>query len=85
MASAATIKGLRPNRSEMALDATSETAIAAVASDKDRLLCAGVRANSWDSSGIRGCTQYSSAKQEKPPKNMARLVGWLRAFMVNPS
>jgi hypothetical protein len=85
IASAPTIRGLRPRRSEMALDASSETAIAAVASDKDKLLCAGVSANALDSSGIKGCTQYNNAKQEKPPKNMARLVGWLRAFIVNSS
>jgi hypothetical protein len=38
------------------------------------LLCAAVNANWRDSKGISGCTQYSRAKQEKPPKNKARLL-----------
>jgi hypothetical protein len=74
MAIAATISGLRPRRSDIALDATSDKASAAVDTDSTMLLCAALSANSWDNNGIRGCTQYSSAKQEKPPKNMARLL-----------
>jgi hypothetical protein len=58
----------------MMLDNTSEIASVPVATDSDRLLCAGVSPNSSDSSGISGCTQYSKAKQEKPPKNNARLL-----------
>ena len=71
---AATIIGLRPSRSEIALDTTSDTANAAVEIDNARLLCAALSANSCNNNGISGCTQYSSAKHEKPPKNMARLL-----------
>ncbi|WP_395406476.1 hypothetical protein ACHMW6_07435 [Pseudoduganella sp. UC29_106] len=42
--------------------------------DSDRLACAGVSENSCPSRGSSGCTQYNNAKQEKPPKNSARLV-----------
>src|SRR5450830_365189 len=66
--------GLRPMRSDTIEDSSSDTASAPVEIDSDRLLWAGVSANSCASSGISGCTQYSSAKQEKPPKNRARLL-----------
>ena len=42
--------------------------------DRDQLLCAGVRWNWCDSSGNRGWMQYSKLKVEKPPKNRARLL-----------
>ena len=39
----ATIRGLRPTRSETALSSTSEMASKPLDTDKDQLLCAGVR------------------------------------------
>ncbi|EJT84896.1 hypothetical protein PPS11_14711 [Pseudomonas putida S11] len=46
----------------------------AVETDSTRLLCAALMANSFDSNGIIGCTQYSRAKVAKPPLNSASTV-----------
>ena len=70
----ATIKGLRPMRSETALSSTKEMASKPLDTDRDQLLCAGVRWNCCDNSGNRGWMQYSKLKVEKPPKNRARLL-----------
>ncbi|GJI95682.1 hypothetical protein RugamoR57_24000 [Duganella caerulea] len=61
-------------RSDSALDATSDTASAPVDTDSTMLLCAALSANSCDNTGIKGCTLYSNANAEKPPKNSARLL-----------
>src|SRR5450830_1312393 len=61
-------------RSETALSSTKEMASKPLDTDRDQLLCAGVRWNCCDNSGNRGWMQYSKLKVEKPPKNRARLL-----------
>ncbi|MNO30030.1 hypothetical protein D3C76_199620 [compost metagenome] len=55
--SAKTITGLRPMRSEIGPVISKPSASMAVDTDSTRLLCAALIENSWDSSGIIGCTQ----------------------------
>ena len=69
-----TITGLRPTRSEIGPVTSSPNASRPVDTDSTRLLWAALMENSWDSSGIIGCTQYSRAKVAKPPQNNASTV-----------
>ncbi|MNP24685.1 hypothetical protein D3C76_1174600 [compost metagenome] len=69
-----TITGLRPMRSEIGPVISRPNASMAVETDSTRLLCAALMANSFDSNGIIGCTQYSRAKVAKPPLNRASTV-----------
>ena len=71
---AATITGLRPRVSETGPVISRPRASIAVDTDRIRLLCAALMANSWDSAGIIGCTQYNRAKVAKPPENSASTV-----------
>ncbi|MNE62299.1 hypothetical protein D3C80_1575690 [compost metagenome] len=52
-----TITGLRPMRSEMGPVISKPIASMPVDTERIRLLCAALMENSWDSSGIIGCTQ----------------------------
>ncbi|MNT65925.1 hypothetical protein D3C72_2039490 [compost metagenome] len=54
---AKTITGLRPMRSEIGPVTSSPTANMPVDTERIRLLCAALMANSCDSIGIIGCTQ----------------------------
>ena len=72
--SAVTITGLRPSRSEMGPVISKPIASMPVATERIRLLCAALIENSWDRTGIIGCTQYSRAKVAKPPENNASTV-----------
>jgi len=49
-------------------------ASSSVDTDSTKLVCAGVRPKSCASSGISGCTQYSSENVENPAANSARLA-----------
>ncbi len=71
---AATITGLRPSRSDIGPVISKPNASIAVDTDRIRLLCAALMANSWDSAGIIGCTQYNKANVAKPPQNSASTV-----------
>ena len=68
-ASEKTMTRLRPKISENAPAPIIATASTALATDSERLATAGETANSRANTGISGCTLYSSAKVEKPPRN----------------
>src|SRR5579864_1835735 len=69
-----TITDFRPHASESAPAIRTDAARKAVVSESERLLVAALTPNSREKTGSSGCTQYSSAKVEKPAENNARLV-----------
>ena len=69
-----TMTDLRPRRSEMGPVISNPIASIAVDTDRIMLLWAALMEKSRDSTGIIGCTQYSSANVAKPPENSANTV-----------
>jgi hypothetical protein len=69
-----TITGFRPHASESEPAIKTDAARKPVVRESERLLSAALTPNSRENTGSNGCTQYRSAKVEKPAENSARFV-----------